>query len=106
MYSIKQSKICSSCAIQTCLINGDPDFKVSSSVLEIYYTLDYIITIGSNWQNVQYTVVNVFLHISFKVTKSAIMNIFLKKSKSFVKIELSYAFKIHLFTIVENCMEK
>ena len=89
------------------IYNGDPDFKVSSSVLEIYYTLDCIITIGSNWQNVQYTFVNVFLHIIFKVTKSAIINIFrIFISKSFVKIELSYAFTINLFTIAENCIEK
>ena len=75
------------------LNNGDPDFKISSSVLEIYYTLDYIITIGSNWQNVQYTVVNVFLHIVFKVTKSAIMNegldggIHLKFSPFFISLK-------------------
>ena len=46
-----------------------------------------------------------------KVTKSATtcMNIFQKKSflfKSFVKIELKYAFTINLFTTDENCMEK
>ena len=44
-----------------------------------------------------------------KVTKSAIMNIFRKKKnffKSFVKIELSYAFTINLFTTAKNCMEK
>ena len=43
-----------------------------------------------------------------KVTKSAIMNIFLKiiLFKSFVKIELSNAFTINLFTTAENCIEK
>ena len=44
-----------------------------------------------------------------KVTRSAIMNIFRKKSflfKSFVIIELSYNFTINLFTTAENCMEK
>ena len=45
----------------------------------------------------------------FKVIKSAIMNIFKKKKilfKSFVKIELSYAFTINLFTTAEKCMER
>ena len=43
-----------------------------------------------------------------KVIKSAIMNIFQKKNlfKSFVKIELSYAFTINLFTTAEKCMER
>ena len=44
-----------------------------------------------------------------KETKSATMNIFLKKIfllKSFVKVELSYVFTRNLFTIVENCREK
>ena len=52
-----------------------------------------------------------FIKLSFviKVTKSAIMNIFRKKYflfKSFVKIELSYAVTINLFTKAENCMGK
>ena len=59
---------------------GDPDFKVSSSVLTRFIWKFIILwtnnNICSHWQNVQYTVVNVFLHIIFKVTKSAIMNIF------------------------------
>ena len=48
-------------------------------------------------------------HLCIKETKSATMNIFLKKIflfKSFVKAELSYVFTINLFTIAENCMKK
>ena len=44
-----------------------------------------------------------------KENKSATMIIFRKNLfsfKSFVKVELSYAFTINLFTIAENCMEK
>ena len=53
----------------------------------------------------------IIFSISFKVTWSAIMNIFRKKNnnfllKLFVKIELSYAFTINQFTTAENCMEK
>ena len=45
----------------------------------------------------------------FKETKSATMNIFLKKYflfKSFVKAELKYVLTINLFTIAEKCTEK
>ena len=44
-----------------------------------------------------------------KETKPATMNIFrffYFLVKSFVKVELSYAFTINMFTIAENCMEK
>ena len=44
-----------------------------------------------------------------KETKSAILNIFEIFHflfKSFVKVELSYAFTINMFTIAENCTEK
>ena len=44
-----------------------------------------------------------------KETKSATMNIFrffYLPFKSFVKVELSYAFTINMFTIAENCTEK
>ena len=44
-----------------------------------------------------------------KVTRSAIVNIFQKKYIlyiSFVNIELSNAFTIHLFTTAENGIEK
>ena len=44
-----------------------------------------------------------------KETKSATMNIFrffYFLFKSFVKVELSYAFTINMFTIAENCTEK
>ena len=45
--------------------------------------------------------------VGLKETKSAIMNIFQKNLfKSFVKIELSYAFNINLFTTAEKSMEK
>ena len=51
-----------------------------------------------------------FIHnLYFKETKSATMNIFwifYFLFKSFVKVELSYVFRINLFTITENCMEK
>ena len=48
------------------------------------------------------------LSIFFKETKSASMNIFriLFLFKSFVKVELSYAFTINMFTGAENCTEK
>ena len=54
-------------------------------------------------------------HVSFddfciKETWSVTMNIFRKKKyfllKSLVKIELSYVFKINMFSTAENCMEK
>ena len=44
-----------------------------------------------------------------KETKSATINIFVKKSflkMVFVKVKLSYVFTINLFTIAENCMDK
>ena len=43
-----------------------------------------------------------------KVARSVTMNIFRKKNllKSFVKVELSYAFTINLFSTAENSMEK
>ena len=44
-----------------------------------------------------------------KETKSATMNIFrffYFVFKAFVKVELSYAFTINLFTLAENCTEK
>ena len=47
-------------------------------------------------------------YMPFKETKSATMNIFRNfyfLFKSFVKVELSYAFKINMFTIAENCTE-
>ena len=48
--------------------------------------------------------------IAIKETKSATMNIFRKKKSIlkmvFVKVELSYVFKINLFSLAENCMEK
>ena len=51
-----------------------------------------------------------FVTISFvKETKSATMNIFRNfyfLFKSFVKVELSYALTINMFTIAENCTEK
>ena len=45
---------------------------------------------------------------TLKETKSATMNIFrfFFLFKSFVKVELSYAFIINLFTIAENCTEE
>ena len=46
---------------------------------------------------------------SLKETKSATINIFqffLFFFKSFVKVELSYAFTINMFTIAENCTKK
>ena len=46
---------------------------------------------------------------NFKETKSATMNIFrffYFVFLSFVKVELSYVFIIHLFTIAETCTEK
>ena len=48
------------------------------------------------------------LHVWFKETKSATMNTFrfFFLFKSFVKVELSYAFTINMFTIAENCTEK
>ena len=45
----------------------------------------------------------------FKETSSVTMNIFQKKKnlfKSFVKIELSYAFTINMFSTAESCMEQ
>ena len=48
--------------------------------------------------------------VLLKETKSATMNIFrffiYFLFKSFVKVELSYVFKINLFTIAEKCTEK
>ena len=44
-----------------------------------------------------------------KETKSATINIFrffLFSFKSFVQVELNYAFTINMFTIAENCTEK
>ena len=55
------------------------------------------------------TPINLPKKITVKETKSATMNIFdffYFLFKSFVKVELSYVFKINLFTIAENCMEK
>ena len=49
------------------------------------------------------------LLIFIKETKSATMNIFRNfyfLFKSFVKVDLSYAFKVNMFTIAENCTEK
>ena len=49
------------------------------------------------------------IYTMFKETKSATMNIFLifyLLFKSFVKVDLSYAFTINMFTIAENCTEK
>ena len=46
---------------------------------------------------------------ALKETKSATMNIFRNfyfLFKSFVKVELSYVFKINLFNIAEDCTEK
>ena len=48
------------------------------------------------------------VYFLLKAAKSAIINIFRKKSflfKSFVKKDLSFAFMVDLFTITENCME-
>ena len=45
---------------------------------------------------------------SIKKTKSATMNIFRNfyfLFKSFLKVELSYAFTINMFAIAENCTE-
>ena len=51
----------------------------------------------------------VWFHL-LKETKSATMNIFLFffyfLFKSCVKVELSYAFTINMFTIAESCTEK
>ena len=44
-----------------------------------------------------------------RLDETVLLNIFRKNSfcfKSFVKIELSYAFKINAFITAENCMEK
>ena len=45
---------------------------------------------------------------SFKAAYSVTLNIFRFFSlfKSFVKVELSYVFKIKMFSTAENCMEK
>ena len=52
---------------------------------------------------------HIILTFGIKETKSALMNIFLFFYfifKSFVKVDLSYAFTINMFTIAENCTEK
>ena len=63
------------------------------------------------WINIRlviYSSVTIYF-IGIKETKSATLNIFrffYFLFKSFVKVELSYVFTIHLFTIAENCTEK
>ena len=47
--------------------------------------------------------------VRIKETRSVTMKIFRKfffSFKSYVKVELSYVFTIHMFSTAENCMEK
>ena len=48
---------------------------------------------------------NIFVKAAYSVTFDIFRN-FVFSFKSFVKVELSYAFTINLFTIAENCTEK
>ena len=76
------------------------------------YERDFMLSLSDNNQTdiiEAFNSTSRYLDELLKRTRSVTMNIFRFfsfLSKSFVKIELSYVFTIHMFSTAENCMEK